>query len=80
MSKPAVDRLEAELEGEAQVLRVNAMTRIGATLAGRYGVRGVPAFILFDGHGQIVYARSGPPDKEAITAWVEQLAASSAPE
>ena len=74
MSKPVVDRLEADLEGQAEVLRVNAMTRVGATLAGRYGVRGVPAFILFDGHGQIVYARAGSPDKEAITAWVAELA------
>ena len=73
MSKPVVDRLETELEGQAGVLRVNAMTRVGASLAGRYGVRGVPTFILFDGRGQIVYARVGSPDEEGIVAWVAEL-------
>ncbi len=70
MSKPAVDRLEGELEGQAQVLRVNAMSRVGATLAGRYGVRGVPTFLVFDGAGEVIYGQAGRPNQEAIKATV----------
>ena len=65
-----MDRLEADLEGQAEVLRVNVMSRVGAALAQRYGVRGVPTMVVFDGSGQVVYSQAGPPDREAIMAVV----------
>jgi thioredoxin-related protein len=66
VAKPVVDRLEEELEGRAEVLRVNAFSRLGGSLAGRYGVRGVPTLLVFDGNGQVVYAQTGLPDRQAI--------------
>ncbi len=70
MAKPVVDRLERDLEGRAEVLRVDVLTRAGATLAARYNVRGVPTFMVFDGAGQVVYGRAGTPNREAIEAAV----------
>ena len=47
------------------------MSDIGGTLAQRYGVRGVPTIIVFDGAGQAVYAAAGIPDQEVVVAAVE---------
>jgi thioredoxin-related protein len=68
-----VDRLEEELEGHAEVLRVNVMTRVGVELARRYGVRGVPTLLIFDGAGQVVYSGVGMPNREEIIRAVEQV-------
>ncbi|MBN1259777.1 MAG: thioredoxin family protein [Anaerolineae bacterium] len=70
ISKPKVDRLEANLAGEATVLRLNVKDAVGGTLAARWGVRGVPTFFVVDGTGQIVYAQAGAPDVAALEAAV----------
>lgn len=71
MAKPAVDRLQRELEGQADVLRIDVMSRVGNALAQRYGVRAVPTFLVFDGQGEIIYAQAGFPDRAAVIAAVE---------
>lgn len=48
------------------------MSEVGRTLAGRYGVRGVPAMLVFDTQGELVYSAVGMPDQEAIAGVVEQ--------
>lgn len=72
MAKPAVDRLERELQGTAKVLRINVMSRAGLALAREYGVGAVPTIVVFDGNGQVVYAQAGLPDRAAIRAAVLQ--------
>ena len=69
-----MDGLERELQGRAQVLRLNAMDGVGGQLAARYSVRAVPTFVLLDGAGQVVLTQAGTPDGAAITEAVEQLA------
>lgn len=71
MAKPVVDRLEEELAGRAEVLRIPLISPLGAALADRYAVRGVPTMLVFDGAGQVVYQRAGMPDREAIGAAVD---------
>ncbi len=66
ISKPKVDRLEEELTGQADLLRLNVKDEVGGRLAGQWGVRGVPTFFVFDGGGAAVYAQAGAPDTEAI--------------
>ena len=73
MAKPVVDGLEREVEGRAQVLRLNVMDGVGGQLAARYGVRGVPTFVLLDGDGQLVLTQVGMPKREEILAAVEAL-------
>ncbi len=69
-----MDRLERELEGQAQVLRLNVMDDVGGALATRYGVHGVPTFVLLDGTGKVTLTRVGMLDRAEITAAIEELA------
>jgi len=68
-----VDRLERELEGEAQVLRFTATSGVGRQLAARYGVRGVPTFFLFDGNGEMVSYQVGRLDANLVKAEIEAM-------
>jgi thioredoxin-related protein len=73
LAKPVVDRLERDLEGQVQVLRLNAWDSVGRELAARYGVRGVPTFFLFDGAGQMVHYQVGRLDADRIKAEIDSL-------
>lgn len=68
-----MDGIERQLEERAQVLRVNVMSSVGRQLAGRYGVRGLPTFVVLDGAGEVVLKQVGMPQREKIAAAVEQL-------
>jgi thioredoxin-related protein len=74
VAKPVVDGLEREMEGQAQVLRLNVTDGVGGQLAARYNVRGVPTFVLLDGDGQLVLAQVGMPNRAEILTAVEELA------
>jgi len=67
-----VDGLERDLEGRVQVLRLSVMDDVGGELAMRYGVRGVPTFVLLDGAGETVLTQAGLPDRAEIVAAVER--------
>ena len=73
MAKPVVDRLERDLEGQAQVLRLSAMSNVGRKLGARYGVRGVPTFFLFDGTGEMVSYQVGRLDSDLVKAEIEAM-------
>ena len=68
-----MDRLERDLEGEAQVLRLSIWGGVGRELAARYGVRGVPTFLLFDGAGQMVHYQVGKLDADRVMAEIDSL-------
>ena len=68
-----MDGLERELQGRAQVLRLSVLDDVGGELALRYGVRGVPTFVLLDGASEVVLTQVGMPDRTVITAAVERL-------
>jgi thioredoxin-related protein len=74
LAKPVVDRLEQQLQGKAEVIRINLMSQMGATLAGRYGVRASPTLLVFDGVGNVVYSQAGIPNAEAIVQAVSDAA------
>ena len=61
-----MDRLERDLQGQAQVLRLSASSRVGRVLVARYGVRGVPTFLLFDGSGKMIHFQVGRLDPDRI--------------
>jgi thioredoxin-related protein len=73
LAKPVVDRLERDLAGEAHVLRLSAISGVGRQLAGRYGVRGVPTFLLFDGSGEMVHYQVGRLDANRVKVEIEML-------
>jgi thioredoxin-related protein len=74
LAKPVVDGIERELEGRAQVLRLNVMDGVGGQLAARYGARGVPTLVVLDGEGNVVYVKTGSPNRGEIIAAVDGLA------
>jgi thioredoxin-related protein len=73
LAKPVVDGLERELEGQVQVLRLSVMDGVGGQLALRYGARGVPTLVLLDGEGNVVYVKTGSPNRGEILAAAEGL-------
>ena len=73
MAKPVVDRLERDLEGKARVLKLSAWSSVGRQLGARYGVRGVPTFLLFDGTGELVHYQVGRLDAERVKAEIETM-------
>ena len=70
MAKPIVDGLERELEGQARVVRLSALNAMGQEVAQRYGVRGVPTFLIFDGQGELIGRQVGFPNRSEIKALV----------
>ena len=68
-----MDRLEHDLKGQVQVLRLSALSRVGRELATRYGVRGVPTFLLFDGAGKVVHHQVGRLDPERVKAEIAAM-------
>ena len=74
MAKPVVDGLERRTEGKMKVARVNVADDEGQDLARRYEVNAVPAFILLDAHGDVLYRKiGGSPDTAGIEAKLAAL-------
>jgi thiol-disulfide isomerase/thioredoxin len=76
VAKPVVDGIERALEGaEARVIKLSVGSRIGQTLAGRYGVRGVPTLIVTGDTGEPVLRQVGRIGREAVMAAVAGITA-----
>jgi thioredoxin-related protein len=73
LAKPVVDRLEKDLAGQAEVLRLSAWSAVGRQLSARYGVRGVPTFLLFDGSGQLTHYQVGRLDGDRVKTEIDSL-------
>ena len=69
MAAPEVARVAKEMAGRAVVLKVD--TDRHQALAGQYGVRGIPNFIVLRG-GQVVLQQAGVVGAEQMKAWLEQ--------
>ncbi len=73
MAKPVVDGIERDLEDRAEVVRLSVMSRVGGMVAQRYGIRGIPTLLLFDGKGNLVSRGLGVPNRKSVVSQVEQL-------
>lgn len=65
-----MDGLERELEGQARVVRLGVMSQMGREVARRYGVRGMPTFLIFDGQGDLIGRQVGFPNHSEIKVLV----------
>jgi thioredoxin 2 len=65
---PAFESAAAELASRVRFAKVN--TDEAQSLAQRYGIRGIPTLILFDG-GREVNRVSGALDKRSLVQWIE---------
>ncbi|MEJ2734142.1 MAG: thioredoxin family protein [Anaerolineae bacterium] len=52
---------------------MSAWSAVGRELAARYGVRGVPTFLLFDGSGEMLYHKVGRLDADVVTDEIDSL-------
>jgi thiol-disulfide isomerase/thioredoxin len=66
IAKRSVDGMEADLEGQAIVLRVSVDEAIGRDVARRYGLGYLPTFVVFSADGREVHRESGSPDIDRI--------------
>jgi thioredoxin-related protein len=73
LAKPVVDRLERDLAGQVDVLRLSTWSSVGRQVSTRYGVRGVPTFLLFDGMGEMVHYQVGRLDAARIKVEIDSL-------
>ena len=74
MAKPVVDGLERKMDGKMAVAHVDIGEDDGRATAQKYGVSSVPAFIVLDGKGNVVYRQiGGRPDVAQIEAKVAAL-------
>lgn len=68
MAAPEVKRLAADMAGRALVLKVD--TERYPDLAARYGVRGIPNFIVLKG-GKMVFQQAGAAPYAEMRRWLE---------
>ena len=73
MAKPIVNGIEKDLKGQAKVVRLNLLSKLGRELARAYGVTVIPAMIVFDGAGRMQYSHQGLPNRQRIVQEVSQL-------
>jgi len=59
LEKPIVDRLERDLVGKTEVVRIDVLSKMGRQVAARYGVRGLPTLLVVDGQGEVTLTQIG---------------------
>jgi len=73
VAKPVVDRLERELDGRAEVIRLNMMSGVGRQAAAVFGVRAVPTLVVVDGDGQVALTQVGIIRPGEVQAQVDAI-------
>lgn len=68
LARPIVNGLERDLEGRADVVRLNMLSKEGREVASRYEVRGLPHLLVLDGAGKVIYRKNGLLDRKAVLA------------
>jgi thioredoxin 2 len=75
MSAPEVEALAREMAGRAVVLKVD--TEAYPEIAARYGVQGIPNFVVLR-NGQVVTQSAGVTPRAEMRRWLEQASAPAA--
>ena len=66
--KPAVDRLEAQLDEKLIFVRLEVQSHVGKILYSKYEGKLVPTFIIFDQFGSIRYTTNCFPDYTSVNS------------
>ena len=61
-----VDGIQSQSGGEVDVVHLNLLGRAGREVAAAYGVRVIPATVVFDQSGNTLYRHNGFPEAERI--------------
>lgn len=74
---PWLDEIDAEMAGQVKVTKLDVDE--AGMVAARFGVRGVPTLVLFQG-GEEIARKVGPDSKTTLVDWLnESLPAAEAP-
>ena len=65
LAKPVVDRLAKEIV-DTRLVRISASSRSSIEIAQKYGVRGLPTLLVFDGMGTPIVRQVGRIDRMAV--------------
>lgn len=65
---PLVDELATDMDGKVKVVKINIDEAPEAPT--KYGVRGIPTLMIFNG-GEVVDTKVGGMPKSQLTEWVE---------
>lgn len=68
-----MDRLERDLAGRADVVRLNIHEPVGQAFTGALDFQYTPTFILLDGNGEEVWRSVGVFDPRQVTRQVDAL-------
>lgn len=68
MMSPLIDELSTELAGQVKVVKMNIDE--SANTPTKYGIRGIPTFIVFK-EGQVVATKVGGMSKGQLSDWVK---------
>lgn len=71
-----MNRLETELIGELQVIRLNVHDKVGDALGERFDCRFTPTFIFLDGDGNEQWRSVGYLDVKRVRSSLEQVSIS----
>ena len=66
---PALEELSDEYEGKVTIAKLNIDE--SPETPGKYGVRGIPTMMLFNG-GELVATKVGAAPKSQIKAWIDE--------
>jgi thioredoxin 1 len=71
MMGPVLDEAASEMQGKVTIVKMNVDENPVAP--GKYGIRSIPAFMLFKG-GQLAASKIGAVPKQALVAWLKENA------
>ncbi|MBI4315613.1 MAG: thioredoxin family protein [Chloroflexi bacterium] len=63
-----MDRLDAELGKQMQIIRLNIQDAAGRDFARRYAISITPSFVMFDAHGDEAWRSVGALDPAHVRA------------
>lgn len=68
-----MEGLQKELEGKADVLRVDVQDAVGGDLGRRFRVTGVPTYLVLGASGEVTHRKTyGFPDRDAVIKAVQE--------
>ncbi len=63
--------IEQDLQGQADVVRINKLTSLGRELARRYDVTSATTTLVLDKDGTVIYRHAGLPSRSQVVEAVQ---------
>lgn len=61
-----VDGIQEQANGRVETVHLNLLSKAGREVGAAYGIKIIPATIVFDHGGKLLYRRNGFPESERI--------------